>query len=127
MKSSTVPRDPADADDVALRVLVLDEDQRAVEVVADHALGAEADRDADDAEAGDGGPDVEAELRRGSSARRSTTMKNRRTFAAERVERVHPLRDLDRAQLLGGALGRLAVEQRLEDAVDEDPRRAAAR
>ena len=38
------------------------------------------------------------------------------------VERVHPLLDLDRGQLLGRALGRLAVEQRLDDPVDEDPR-----
>ena len=42
-----------------------------VEVVADEALRAEADRDPDDAEPGDRRPDVESELRRGSSARRS--------------------------------------------------------
>ena len=36
---------------------------------------------------------------------------------AQRVERVHPLLDLDRGQLLGRALGRLAVEQRLDDPV----------
>ena len=50
------------AHDVALAELVLDEDERAVEVVADERLGAEADGDADDAEPGDGRPDVEAEL-----------------------------------------------------------------
>ena len=49
------------------------------------------------------------------------TMKNWRSGRAERVERVHPLLELDRAQLLGGALGRLAVEQRLDDPVDEQP------
>ena len=50
-----------------------------------------------------------------------TTMKNWSDVRAEPVERVHPLLELDRAQLLGRALGRLAVEQRLDDAVDEDP------
>ena len=53
-----------------------------------------------------------------------TTMKNWSDVAAERVERVHPLLELDGAQLLGRALGRLAVEQRLDDAVDEEPRQA---
>ena len=53
--------DPGDRDDVALAVLVLDQDQRAVEVVVDEALGAEADGDPDDAEPGDGRPDVEVE------------------------------------------------------------------
>ena len=55
---------------VALAELVLDEDQAAVEVVADEALGAEADRDPDDAEAGDRGTDVDPDRRRGSSGRR---------------------------------------------------------
>ena len=48
-----------------------------------------------------------------------TTMKNRRTFVDQVVERVHPLLELDGAQLLGGPFGRLAIEQRLDDAVDE--------
>ena len=42
--------------------------------------------------------------------------------AEQAVERLHPLLDLDGAQLLGRALGRLAVEQRLDDAVDEQAR-----
>ena len=49
-----------------------------------------------------------------------TTMNAWMRARAEAVERVHPLLELDRAQLLGGALGRLAVEERLDDAVDED-------
>src|SRR6185437_4965365 len=57
------PGDAGDRDDIALAVLVLDEDQRAVEVVADEALRAEPDRDADDAEPRDGGADVEVERR----------------------------------------------------------------
>ena len=46
-------------------------------------------------------------------------MKKRMTLRAEGVERVHPLLDLDRGQLLGRPFGRLAVEQRLDDAMDE--------
>ena len=121
LKSSTVPATPAMRDDVALAVLVLDEDQRAVEVVADEDLGPEPDRDADDPEAGDGRPDVEPERAAGSSGRRSTSDEEPDDVAAELVERVHPLLDLDRRQLLGRALGRLAVEQRLDDPVDEEP------
>ena len=67
---------PGDRDDVALAELVLDEDERAVEVVADEALRAEPDGDPDDAEARDGRPDVEAELaqdhQRGDRRRRGT-------------------------------------------------------
>jgi len=44
-------------------------------------------------------------------------------MAAQLIERVDPLLDLDRRQLLGRALGGLAVQQRLDDPVDEDPRR----
>ena len=62
LKSSTVPGHAGDPDDVTLGELVLDQDQRPVEVVAHERLGAEADGDADDAEAGDGRPDIEAEL-----------------------------------------------------------------
>ena len=62
VKSSTVPATPADAHDVALGELVLDEDVRPVQVVADHALGPEPDGDADDAEPGDGRADVDAQL-----------------------------------------------------------------
>ena len=120
VKSSTVPDTPGDPDDVALGELVLDEDQRAVQVVADEALGPEPDGDPDDAEARDRRPDVEPELAEDISPAMAT-MKNCRTLATEPVERVHPLLELDRAQLLGRALGRLAVEQRLDDAVDEEP------
>ena len=49
-----------------------------------------------------------------------TTMKKRRTLRREAVERLHPLLELDRAELLGGPLGRLAIEQGLDDAVHED-------
>ena len=119
--------DAGDADDVALGELVLDEDQGAVEVVADEALGAEADRDADDPEPGDGRPDVEARAGPGSSGRRSTTMKNWTTLPSSVVERVHPLGDLDGGQLLGRALGRLAVEQGLDDRRGRRAGRAAAR
>ena len=56
--------DAGDRDDVAPAELVLDEDQAAVQVVADEALGPEADGDADDAEAGDGRADVEPERAR---------------------------------------------------------------
>ena len=70
------------AHDVALGELVLDEDERAVEVVADERLRPEADRDADDAEPGDGRPDVEPERRPGSSAPAMTTMKKRMTLVA---------------------------------------------
>ena len=59
VKSSTLPVDARDADHVALAELVLDQDQRAVEVVLDQALGPEPDGDADDAEPGDRGTDVE--------------------------------------------------------------------
>ena len=63
-------RDAGHADDVALGELVLDEDERAVEVVAHERLRAEPDRDADDAEAGHRRTDVEPELRRGPSGTR---------------------------------------------------------
>ena len=92
----------------------------AVEVVADEELGAEPDGDADDAEPGDGRPDVEPELAEDHQARDDHDEELERV-GAERVERVHPLLELDRAQLLGRALGRLAVEQGLDHAVDEQP------
>ena len=111
---------PGDPDDVALGELVLDQDERAVEVVADEALGPEPDGDADDAEAGDGRPDVEPELAEDHQDGDGHD-EELQGVGPERVERVHPLLELDRAQLLGGALGRLAVEQRLDDAVDEEP------
>ena len=56
-----------------------------------------------------------------------TTMKNWMTLPPSVVERVHPLLELDRGQG-GRALRRLAVEQRLDDAVDEQAaRRMTAR
>ena len=72
--------DAGDRDDVALAELVLDEDQRAVEVVADEALGAEADGDADDAEARRRPARCRARTRAGSSAPAMTTTKNRMTL-----------------------------------------------
>ena len=43
---------------------------------------------------------------------------------AERFDRVDPLLDLDRRELLGRAFGRLALHERLDDAVHEYPREA---
>ena len=92
--------------------LVLDEDQRTREVVADEALRAESDGDADDAETGDGRPDVEIELAQDHEPGDDDD---------EELDDVRgdvsivsdPLADLDRRQLLRGPLGDLAVEQRL--------------
>ena len=70
LKSSTVPLTPAIVDDVALAELVLDEDERAVQIVLDEALRPEPDGDPDDAEAGDGRPDVEPELAQDHERRR---------------------------------------------------------
>ena len=42
------------------------------------------------------------------------------------VEGVHAFAQLDRAELLGRAFGGLAIEQRLDDPVDEDARQPAA-
>ena len=60
----------ADVDDVTDAVLVLDQHEDAGEEVLHEALGAEAERHARDAGAGDERAEVDAELRRGSSARR---------------------------------------------------------
>ena len=67
------PRDPqadrldgaarlAEVDDVADAVLVLEDHEDAGQEVLDQALGAEAEREADDAGAGDDRGDVDAEL-----------------------------------------------------------------
>ena len=109
-----------DRDHVAAAELVLDEDQAAVEVVADEALGAEPDRDADDAEPRDRRADVQAE-RAQDHQQRDDDDEEDDDAAAELVERVHPLADLDRRQLLGRSLGRLAVDERLEDPVEREP------
>ena len=69
-------------------------------------------------EPGDRGPDVEVELAQ-DHHQRDEEHEQADDVRAQRLEGVHPLPDLDRRQLLGGALGRLAVEQRLDDAVDE--------
>ena len=90
----------------------------AVEVVADEALGPEADGDADDPDAGHGRRDVEPEAAEDHQPGDDDD-EEAEDVAAELVERVHPLLELDRAQFLGRALGRLAVQQRLDDAVDE--------
>ena len=68
---------------------------------------------------GDGRPDIEAELA-DDHQRRDRHDERLEDVRAEVVERVHPLLELDRGELLGRALGRLAVEQRLDDAVDEE-------
>src|SRR6185369_7870958 len=115
--------DPRDRDDIALAVLVLDEDQGPVQVVPDEALGAEPDGDPDDAEPGHGGTDVEIE-RAEDHDPGDQQDEAADDVGAELVERVHPLLDLDRRELLGGALGRLAVEQGLDDAVDQEGRDA---
>ena len=120
------PFDARDAHDVAPGELVLDQDQRAVEVVADEELRPEADRDPDDAETRDGRPDVEAELPEDHQPGDDHD-EELEDVRRQAVERVHPLLELDGAQLLGRAFGRLPVEEGLDDAVDEQPRDSAAR
>ena len=111
--------DAGEADHVALAELVLDQDQGAVEVVADEASGPRSPTAMPTTPSpATAGPMSRPSWPRTISAA-MTTMKNWMALAAEAVERVHPLLELDRAQLLGRALGRLAVEQRLDDAVDE--------
>ena len=103
VKSSTVPETPATRMTSPLRELVLDQDERPVEVVADEDLGPEPDGDADDAEPGDRRPDVEAELAEDHQSGDHHDEELERV-RAERVERLHPLLELDRAQLLGRPL-----------------------
>src|SRR5439155_3751508 len=55
------PGDAGDPHDVPAAELVLDEDERAVEVVLHEALRPEADRHADAAQPGDRRPDLEVE------------------------------------------------------------------
>ena len=62
VKSSTVPATPAIRTTSPLANWFSIRISDAVEVVADEALGAEADGDPDDAEPGDRRPDVEPEL-----------------------------------------------------------------
>ena len=64
--------------------LVLEEHEHAREEVADDALRAEAERDAEHARAGEQRREVDAELARGRSARRSTRSRWRRRCAAPR-------------------------------------------
>ena len=111
-------RDARDAHDVALRELVLDEDVGAIEVVADHVLRPEPDCDADDAKAGHGGPDVEAQPAHHHQAGDDDD-EEPQGVAEQGLERVHPLLELDGAQLLGRPLEGLAIQQGLDDAVDE--------
>ena len=115
--------DAGDRHHVALAVLVLDQDQGAVQIVADEALGAEPDGDPDNAQAGDRRSDVEIE-RAEDHDRRDEQDEEPDHPAAELVEGVHPLLDLDGRQLLGRSLRRLAVEEGLEDAVDDQRRDA---
>src|SRR3712207_5366563 len=84
------PAHPRDRHHVALAELVLHEDQRAGEVVPDQALGAEADRDPDDAEPGDRGSDVEAQLAEDHD-QRDERDERADDVRPQRVERVHPL------------------------------------
>ncbi len=60
--SSTRPLIAGHGHDVADAELVLDEDEQAVDGVADKGLRAQADGDADDADARQHGPDVDAQL-----------------------------------------------------------------
>ena len=117
------PLDARDAHDVAPGELVLDQDERAVEVVADEELRPEADRDPDHAETRDGRPDVESELTEDHQPGDDHD-EELDDVRRQAVERVHPLLELDGAQLLGRAFGRLPVEERLDDAVDEQLREA---
>src|SRR5206468_9520243 len=82
----------------------------------------ESDCDADDAKAGDRRPDLEVEDPEDLDTADDDD-EGLEDVRPERVERVHPLADLDRAELLGGSLGRLAVHEGLDDPVDEDARR----
>ena len=63
----------AEVDLVADAVLVLEDHEDAGQEVADQALGAEAERDADDAGAGDDRADVDADLARASWCRSTAT------------------------------------------------------
>ena len=69
--ASTVPAGGADVDGVADAVLVLEDHEDAAQEVLDEALRAEAERDADDAGAGDQRRDVVAELGDHHEQRRS--------------------------------------------------------
>ena len=113
--------DAGQAHDVALGELVLEEDQGAVEVVADQRLGPEADRDAEDPEARDRRPDIEAELSE-HHQRADDHDEELDRVRPQAVEGVHPLLELDRAQLLGGPFRGLAVEEGLDDPVHEQAR-----
>src|SRR4029079_3812240 len=91
--------DSGDPDHVTLAELVLDEDQGAVEVVADELLGAEADGDAHDAEPGNRRPDVEVEATQDHEPGDDQD-EEPEDVATELVEGVDPLGDLDGRQLL---------------------------
>ncbi len=111
---------PGDADHVALAVLVLDQDQSPVEVILDQALRPEPHGDPDHPETRHRRADVKPKLAQHHQPRdhRDEPLEG---SAAEHVEGVHPLPELDRAQFLGRSLRRLPIEQRLDHAVDEDP------
>ncbi len=112
--------DAGDLDHVALAVLVLHQDHRAVEVVLDQALGAESDGDADDAEAGHGGPDIDAEdAQDRQDGDRDDEGPDQRQ--AERVERGEAFLLLQRRQRPRAGELRLPFDDRHEDAVDEPP------
>ena len=113
------PLDARDPDDVALVVLVLDQDQDAVEVVPDEALRAEADRDPDDAEAGDRRARCRCRAGPGSSAPAMTTMKQLDEVGSRARPGCSSAADLALAEVAGRSLARLAVDQGLEHAVHE--------
>ena len=114
--------DAGQSDHVALREVVLDEDQRAVEIVLDEALRAETDRDSRDTQSGDRRADVGAELVEDDEPS-DRDDQEAEDVDRQRVDRVDPLLDLNRRELLGGPFARLAFHEGLDDPVDEHPRR----
>ena len=112
--------DVSDAHDIALRVLVLDEDEGPGEIVADEVLGSQAHGEADDAQGGDGGPDIEME---GLHAHQEGDGQDDHAEQGrdEALERRLTLCDLDRRELLSGPFRHLAIEQGGDDGPHPDP------
>jgi hypothetical protein len=101
--------DTREAHDVALAELVLDEDQRAVQVVADEGLRPEPDGDPDHAEPRHGRSDVQAELAQHHEPRDDDD-ECLDDAGAKVVEGVHAALELHRAQFLGRTLRGLTVD-----------------
>ena len=80
--------DAGERDDIAARVLILAEDEDAVDGVAHERLRAEPDRDARDADACEHGADIEPELRedRQHGEREEDDLGSAKDDAAERLD-----------------------------------------